>query len=347
MDGKIAILTGATGFIGSHLAIELLRQNFERVIVLARRRVKNGITISPFERISRVFNLLEGSNDWVKRVSVIEADITKRLCGVKENELSFLKSIGPKAEFFHVAADTRFREEHRDEIFKTNIDGTRNVLEFVKEIGARRFHHFGTAYCFGSYRGVAFEQDQFYGQQFRNPYEEAKFKAEEVIWQLSRDLRLLTTVYRPSIVVGDSRTGRTCNFEGYYHYFRAFEVLKREVISKLKTNPKEYIEEGIYLQDGILHLPITIWGAPDATVNIVCIDYVINLVTLIASSDKSAGRTFHVVNPRPPKYGYLTENSLKQLGILESKSWIQTSLRPQNASNRFSARRQSSTDSKS
>ena len=86
--------------------------------------------------------------------------------------------------------------------------------------GLDSFAHVSTAYVAGTHTGRFTEDDLYVGQDFRNPYERSKFEAELVVRE--RGDSLPTQVVRPSIVVGDSRTGWTPAFNVLYWPLRAF-----------------------------------------------------------------------------------------------------------------------------
>ena len=105
---------------------------------------------------------------------------------------------------------------------RVNVEGTRNLLEFA---GAAahfdRLQYVSTAYVSGKARGVFRETELDVGQGFKNHYEETKFLAEvEVVRS-----KLPATIYRPGVVVGDSRTGETAKFDGPYAVLRMMEKL--------------------------------------------------------------------------------------------------------------------------
>ncbi|MDP3785412.1 MAG: SDR family oxidoreductase [bacterium] len=310
---KVAIITGATGFIGGHLVKRFLESaEFEKVITIVRSSKAH----PPAERMMSVLSQLNGKPaGWPKKPVVLKGDVTLETCGLDAAMLTELKKLGSRAELFHVAADIRFGEAEREEIFSTNLEGTRNVLNLAEEAGIKRIHHFSTAYIFGDFRKTAGEEDCWVGQEFRNPYEESKFKAEKLVEEYTRRCGFATTVYRPSIVVGDSRTGQALRFFGYYGYMKGFEILRRWVIRNL--NHKDgYRKEGIFQdKNGVLHLPIRLWGVPQATVNLVCVDYLVDVIFKLAANPLSIGKTFHVVNPEPPRFGWLLETGLKVLKV--------------------------------
>ena len=103
---------------------------------------------------------------------------------------------------------------------RINVDGTRNVLDFAQEArNLRRLHYVSTCYVSGRTAGVFTEHDLEKGQSFNNYYEETKYLAEVEVQQRMR-AGLPTTIYRPAIVVGDSRTGATQKYDGPYFVIR-------------------------------------------------------------------------------------------------------------------------------
>jgi nucleoside-diphosphate-sugar epimerase len=125
------------------------------------------------------------------------------------------RGVAPRAP----STTSRSRARSRERV---NVDGTRNLLEFA---GARerfeRLQYVSTAYVSGRTRGVFRETDLDVGQGFKNHYEETKFLAEvEVVRS-----KLPATIYRPGVVVGDSRTGETAKFDGPYAVLRMMERL--------------------------------------------------------------------------------------------------------------------------
>ena len=105
---------------------------------------------------------------------------------------------------------------------RINVEGTKNVLEFLEEAPHfERLHYVSTAYVSGTARGVFRETDLDVGQGFKNHYEETKFQAEV---EVARS-RVPCTIYRPGVVVGDSKTGETAKFDGPYFVLRAMDRL--------------------------------------------------------------------------------------------------------------------------
>ena len=99
------------------------------------------------------------------------------------------------------------------------MHGTQHVLDLARRApGLERHHYVSTAYTAGWRSGRVHEAELAAGQTFKNHYESTKFAAEVVV---RNELdRVPTTIYRPAIVVGDSRTGETQKFDGPYYLLR-------------------------------------------------------------------------------------------------------------------------------
>src|SRR5437764_2245885 len=162
-----------------------------------------------------------------------------------------------------------------------NVDGTRNVLDLVREIPGRRLHHVSTAYIAGNRSDLALETEIDIGQSFRNPYEESKCRAELMIADAHKAGNITASVYRPSIVIGDSKTGRVTHFHGVYAFVRAlWGVLAR----MRRRRPDE---------DGI-HLHLRVPGSTSGTLNFVQIDYVVDGMVNIGSRELRLGQVYNL-----------------------------------------------------
>jgi len=276
---KNVLVTGATGFVGCHLAWKLLEQG-HTVTAIAR----GAKTSSAHERVLRVVQeaALPGLwHDCANRIHVIEGDIGKPRLGMTEDDWN--RTAASIDEIWHCAASLAFAEEEREEIFRMNVGGTRELLALAAQTRSRRLHHVSTAYVAGL-KETATEAEVYTGQSFRNAYESSKCEAELAVDEAHRKGIVTATVYRPSVVIGDSVTGRATHFHGVYAFFRGLYTASARLRRGQPTGT-------------IVNLPLRVVGRMDGTLNFVPIDYVVNGMLHIGSTSGSVGGTYHLANP--------------------------------------------------
>jgi nucleoside-diphosphate-sugar epimerase len=280
-----ALVTGVTGFLGSHLTRELLA-NGRRVIAFVKAR--EGAPAPRQRAIEALSTVAVLDEEEARQLIVIEADIT-------EPTLSLTNRLGALAaeidEVWHCAAIFKFQERDRDEAYAHNYEGTRNLLELTKALGRERrprYFHVSTAYVCGKQGGVVTEA-LHEGQQFHNCYESSKNAAERLVMDYHAVHGLDTVVFRPSIVVGDSETGAAGDSNtGYYGVILALYRLRNSLDANL----------GGRLKGRDMNLRME--GRADTELNLVPIDFVIRAMTLLADSPLNGRRIFHITNESPP-----------------------------------------------
>lgn len=210
-SGRI-LVTGATGFLGSHFAVALLRAGY-RVAVLARAaRGLNGR--ERIHRLVRWFGLDKGT---AARLEIVEGDILDAAPAGRRDGPGF-------QEIVHCASSTAFAERKRAEVEAANIGGLERVLDLAVRDGCAFFHLVSTAYAAGQRTGRC-PEDWVASGPFTNVYEETKARGEILARDVCRREGLRLNVYRPTIVYGDSRTGRTLRFNALYYPVKAAVTL--------------------------------------------------------------------------------------------------------------------------
>lgn len=281
---KKILFTGGTGFIGSHIAAKLLQQG-HFLYFLARP----AFGLSAEERIFRAIAPLTAVPK--RQYNVVDCDLT--------SPLTQFKCISDISEAWHCAASLSFKEEDRIETMAINVGGTKNFLELANQWSIKRIHFISTAY-----RGI--KDGTFY-----NPYEESKALAEELVRQWKEEACGEFTIYRPSVIVGDSKTGYASNFSGYYTCARGFYLMRRFLEADLAKHPAKYAGSGITMENDFLNLPLYFPGLSETTVNMLPVDVA---VKIIISLVHFAG-IFYVTNNAPVLLQQLVAMSMKALGI--------------------------------
>jgi len=256
--------TGFPGFLGSELVPRVLARSPEEQVVcliqkkfadLAHRRVREIETREP---------------STAGRIRLVEGDITVPGLGLAD-AAALQKEV---SEVWHLAAVYDLSVP-RPVGLKVNVEGTRNILDFSEGCASlHRLQYVSTCYVSGKFAGIYREADLAKGQVFNNYYEETKFLAEmEVRERMKRGLP--ATIYRPAVVVGDSRTGDTQKYDGPY-----------------------YVIRWLLKQPGIAILPV-VGDTHRTRINLVPRDFVTAAISYLSGQDKSLGKTYQLADPEP------------------------------------------------
>ena len=215
---ETVLLTGATGFLGMEMLARLLEREATEVVCLVRAPSADAARA----RLDTVFaRLYEEPPAAAARVSAVPGDIGDEQLGLTDADRDAI--LERVTSVVHCAASITF-DQTLEHARRVNTGGAVRMLELSRELARRgrlrRHVHVSTAYVTGRYRGRFLETDLDLGQGFRNTYERSKFEAERAIGEAADGLPVV--IARPSIIVGDSRSGWTTAFNVIYWPMRAF-----------------------------------------------------------------------------------------------------------------------------
>jgi long-chain acyl-CoA synthetase len=266
MMKKVIFLTGTTGLVGSNLIPRILKNDNKSSLILlirgksdyeAKQRVDEMLWSMP-EEID--FNLAK------QRIQVVRGDITLDRLGLSKAQY---KRISREiTHIIHSAATVQFHLPLECARL-VNYEGTKNVMALAKLAQKngqlRQVAYISTAYVSGNREGRIFEDELDCRQQFDNTYEQTKFESEKFLRSLMSELPI--TIFRPSIIVGDSRTGKTTAFNVLYV---PLKLISRGIVTTLP---------------GYRYTPL----------DVVPVDFVCDAINhIFFNKDDCVGRTYHL-----------------------------------------------------
>ena len=250
-------VTGATGFIGKRLVKTLLARKGAVVHFLLRP-----------ESEAKVPALLEYWGVGKTRAVPVYGDLTSKKLGVAADALKALK--GQIDHLYHLAAVYDLSADEASQV-EVNIEGTRSAVEFAKAVDAGHFHHVSSIAAAGLYEGV-FREDMFdEAEGLDHPYFMTKHESEKLV---RKECKVPWTVYRPAMVVGDSRTGEMDKIDGPYYFFKLIQRMRQ-----------------------ILPPWMPSIGIEGGRVNIVPVDFVVAALDHISHHTTASGKCYHLVDP--------------------------------------------------
>jgi thioester reductase-like protein len=258
-------ITGGTGLVGMNLLPRILSAFPDSTITLLVRGEDEADANARVRTITRQIEQEYGILDAAARIDGLLGDVSLDHCGLSATQLS--RIVSETTHIIHGAATIRF-DHPIDEARAINCGGTRRMLAIAQMCADKgrllRFVYIGTSSVSGQRAGHIYEHELEMGQKFFNTYEQSKCESERIV----RDHfdRVPSTVFRPSIIIGDSRTGRTSTFNVIYIPLRL-------------------------LQMGMLtYVP----GTPGTKMDLVPIDWVDDTMVYIMGRSESVGKVFHL-----------------------------------------------------
>ena len=257
-------VTGATGFIGRFLVSNLLKRKGTIHVLLRKGSEKK-------------LDAIATSMGWDrKRIVVVTGDLSKPKLGLPAAKVKALQ--GKVQHFFHLAAIYDLSADAASQQV-ANIDGTRNAIELAAAIKAGCFHHTSSIAAAGLYPGV-FREDMFEeAEGLKDPYLRTKHESEGIV---RKECKVPFRIYRPSMVIGHSKTGEMDKIDGPYYLFT--------LIKKMRQTLPQWVPT---------------LGIEGGRINVVPVDFVADAMDHIAHKKGLDGQCFHLVDPEPMRFGEL------------------------------------------
>ena len=288
----VFLITGATGFIGSHTAIELLKRGY-RVIMFSRP--DRGATAG--ERIRAMFEWFElDTDEFGANLEIVEGLLDKPDLGISKKTYSYLSTTVD--EIIHCAANTSFSEKKRGELETVNIGILKNLSGLINSEKSKCyfFHHISTVYVAGKQKNI-FEETLVDTVEFNNVYEETKYRGEQFVSEVFPKKGIRVNIYRSSIVYGDSETGRSTLFNAVYYPVKMAIFLKNTYRNDILRKGGEKAKQmGVRIdEDGGIFLPIRMEKKSGGTINLIPINYYTDAFIAIMENSVDPG-IFHIIN---------------------------------------------------
>lgn len=255
-------MTGFPGFIAKRL-VEKLATPETRFLLLVQKSFA-GKGISDAHEIAAEFGL--ASENFV----LLRGDITQPDLGMSPADIEIVRS--ETTDVFHLAAIYDL-EVKKELAYRVNVEGTKNVNKLVREMpNLKRYNYVSTCYVAGKRDDTIYENELKHDKGFRNYYEETKYFAEVEVENMKSEYPV--TIYRPSVVCGDSKSGETAKYDGIYYVIR-FLLRFPEVFRLVNV------------------------GNEDVRLNLVPVDFVVDSMAALSKDEEAVGKTFALADPEP------------------------------------------------
>ncbi|MCZ7417809.1 SDR family oxidoreductase [Streptomyces sp. WMMC897] len=293
------VITGATGFVGGALALELLQRTSDRLVCLVRGEDDAAATRRLHDALGHAAELY-GVPDLLpsilERSRAVAGDMTDDALPEAADRFRDAADGTAPGTVWHVAASLKYEDRHAEEINLMNVTGTRNVLALAKALGRPVFNHVSTAYVAGKRTGLMREEFPGDTESANNVYEFTKTIGEQEVAASGLPWRVL----RPSIVIGHGGTGAATSFTGMYGFVSSVLRFRRAV-------EKEF---GNLLQ----HRQVPIIADPQIECDLVPVDLVARNAVAIGL-EGALSTVYHLNNGGSPTVGEVIEEIFELTGL--------------------------------
>lgn len=271
------LITGSTGLLGRYLLKDLLLAGLPIATIV--RPARRQSAADRMEAIMQTWEQKLGRR--LPRPYVLEGDLSDELLGLDPESTAWVAE-NCQAVLHNAASLSFINGPRTSEPWRTNLTGTQHLLNLCEKVGIAEFHHVSTAYVCGTRQGRVYENELDEGQQLSNDYEQSKFEAEHLV--RSAEFLNSTTIYRPSIIVGDSETGFSTTFHGFYVALQLAHTLRQGW-------------EELYGDDDSACFRINLDGTE--LKNLVPVDWISSVINEIVNNSNLHNQTYHLTSDTP------------------------------------------------
>jgi len=241
-------VTGSTGYLGSYLVAGLLREHRDPLNLLVRASSKQEARERLWRSLQLHFDFPEFFDYLNSRVHIFRGDLTSQRFGLPDEDYVVLAETTDS--IIHCAASLNRKSEKQ--CLNVNLRGSLEVIQLARRVhdrkGLRRYSHVSTVAVAGHRRNEVVTEDASidWGRSDYDPYARTKKFSEHMVAQLLPDVP--RTIFRPAIVMGDSRRAETSQFD----MVQAFDLLARLPVLPLRPHDKIDIVPADYVGRAIV-----------------------------------------------------------------------------------------------
>ena len=241
-------VTGSTGYLGSYLVAGLLTEHRDPLNVLVRAKSEREARERLWESLQLHFPFPEFCGHLHSRVRIFLGDLTAERFGLSDDEYRDL--VDTTDSILHCAASLNRKSERQ--CLNVNLRGSLEVIQLARRAqnrhGLRRYSHVSTVAVAGKRKNETVTEDAAidWARSDYDPYARTKKFCEHMVNQLLTDVP--RTIFRPAIVMGDSRRAETSQFD----MVQAFDVLARFPVLPLRPDDKIDIVPADYVGKAIV-----------------------------------------------------------------------------------------------
>jgi len=256
-------LTGSTGYLGSYLVAGFFTGHSDSLNLLVRAKSEQEARERLWQSLQLHFEFPEFRDFLAARVRIFRGDLTSERFGLSADEYQQL--VHSTDSLVHCAASLNRKSEKQ--CLNVNLRGSLEAIQLARRIqdhhGLRRYSHVSTVAVAGTRQDEVVREDEAidWSRSDYDPYARTKKFCEHMVHQLLPDVP--RTIFRPAIVLGDSRKPETTQFD----MVQAFSVLASLPVLPLR---------------------------PDDRIDIIPADYVGKAIVAIHQKEKVTHNTYHL-----------------------------------------------------